>query len=260
MSILDEIVATKRAEIEALAKETTIDEMRSAALSHARQRTTRPFLSLFEKPVLIAEIKPRSPSAGALIQSDPLALTESYAKSSADVISVLTDQKYFGGNLQLLKDVRGKVPQTILRKDFLVDPYQIYETTLSGADTYLLIAAALGTEALAHLIAFGASLGMDALVEVHDEKDLHKALEAGAKILGINNRDLKTFNVDLQTTETLMKKVPSSIPVVSESGIETADDVKRVRAAGVRGILVGTSILRSGDPLAKINELKAALA
>lgn len=259
MTILNEIVENKRKEVEALKQKTPIDTMRSDALAYARSRTARPFRSLFEKNVLIAEIKPRSPSAGDLILQDPLEIADMYAKSGADVISVLTDEKYFGGSLQLLKDVRARVPQTILRKDFIVDPYQIYESTIAGADAYLLIAAVLDMETLAHLIAFGDSLGMDALVEIHDEKDLEKALAAGAKVLGINNRDLATFTVDLKTTETLMQKIEKDIPIVSESGISSADDVKRVRACGVRGILVGTSILKSTDPLLKIQELKEAL-
>lgn len=259
MTILDEIVENKRREVSMLTQKTPIDTMRSDALAYARSRTTRPFRSLFEKTVLIAEIKPRSPSAGELILQDPLEIADMYAKSDADVISVLTDEKYFGGNLQLLNDVRGRVPQTILRKDFIVSPYQVYETALVGADAYLLIATVLDKETLAHLIAFGDALGMDALVEIHDEKDLEKALAAGAKVLGINNRDLTTFSIDLSTTETLMQKIPKDIPVVSESGINSTDDVQRVRACGVRGILVGTSILKSTDPLSKIKELKAAL-
>lgn len=267
MTILEEIVEHKRGEIEALARKIPIERVRIDAIEFARQRTTRPFLSLFEKPVLIAEIKPRSPSAGELIPNPSkyghavsiFDMADLYAKSDADVISVLTDQKYFGGNLQLLKDVRARAPQTILRKDFIVDPYQIYESTIAGADAYLLIATVLEKVVLAHLIAFGASLGMDALVEIHDEKDLEKALEAGAKVLGINNRDLKTFKIDWHTTESLMQKIPKGIPVVSESGIGSADDVKRILACGVRGILVGTSILQSPDPLEKITELKHAL-
>jgi len=257
MNILDEIVATKRTEIEALklAKSTAAIAEEAGAQRVAR----RPFRALFEKgPVLIAEVKPRSPSAGELTRS-PLDVAELYAKSEADVISVLTDEKYFGGSLELLKTVRGIVPQTVLRKEFIIDPYQVYEAALAGADCFLLIAAILPRETLASLMQLGSSLGLDALVEVHDEADVEKALAARASVIGINNRDLGTLHIDLATTERLAKLIPNEIPVVSESGIETPDDVRRVRAAGARGILVGTSILRSESPIEKIAEFKHAL-
>lgn len=257
MNILDEIVATKRTEIEALKllKSTATIAEDAAAVRVER----RPFRALFDKgPVLIAEVKPKSPSAGELTRS-PLDVAERYAKSEADVISVLTDEKYFGGSLELLKTVRSIVPQTVLRKEFIIDPYQVYEAALAGADCFLLIAAILPRESLASLVQLGASLGLDALVEVHDEADVEKALAARANVIGINNRDLGTLYIDLATTERLIKLIPNDIPVVSESGIETADDVRRVRAAGARGILVGTSILRSDNPIEKIAEFKQAL-
>ncbi len=259
MNVLDEIVAAKRLEIEVTKTAHPLEVLVKEAGTLKRER--RPFTDLFkgESGALIAEIKPKSPSAGLLIDHSPLETADLYAKSEADAISVLTDSKYFGGSLELLKEVRARAPQAILRKDFIVDEYQVYETFISGADAYLLIANIVSTEKLTALLGLGAALGLDTLTEVHDEADLEKAIEAGAELIGINNRDLKTLEVDLAMTERLMRKVPKGIPVISESGISTPAQVRQVRAWGVRGILVGTSILQSSDPLEKITELKHAL-
>lgn len=258
MNVLEEIVSAKRAEIERAMAQKSLEALKEEAEGFQAKR--RPFRALFnDENVLIAEIKPRSPSEGTLIKHSSSVVADTYSKSDADVISVLTDAKYFGGSLELLKDVRSRVPQAVLRKDFVIDEYQIYETLLSGADAFLLIAAILEKESLADFIELGKSLGLDALVEVHDENDLDKASAAGATVLGINNRDLKTLKTNLAVTEELMPHVPKGLPCISESGIYTAKDVERVRACGVRGILVGTSILQSPDPLAKISELKEAL-
>jgi len=258
MDILAEIVAAKRLEIENAKREISPAQMEERAGAAAREK--RPFRALFDKePVLIAEIKPKSPSAGELISRSPLEVAALYAKSEADAISVLTDEKYFGGSLGLLKSVRAAVPQAVFRKEFIVDPYQIYETAAAGADAFLLIAAILPREVLASFIQLGNSLGLDSLVEVHDHEDVEKALAARASIIGINNRDLRTLKIDLATTEELIKEIPSDIPVVSESGIETPDDVRRVRAAGARGILCGTSILRSKNPVHTVAVFKKAL-
>lgn len=258
MSVLDKIVETKRAELAALKAVRPLETLRKEAKDFQLER--RPFCALFEKgPVLIAEIKPRSPSAGELIADSPLEISDLYAKSEADVISVLTDSEYFGGSNELLQKVRARVPQAILRKDFIIDEYQVYETLLLKSDVYLLIAAILAQDELAKLLKLGFSLGLDALVETHDEGDVEKALRGGAKIIGINNRDLTTFNTDISVTEKLAGRIPKGIFIVSESGIETAEDVKRVRKCGVRGILVGTSVLQSDDPIRKISELKKAM-
>lgn len=258
MNVLVEIAETKRREIAALKAARSIESLRKEAENFQLER--RPFRALFEKvPVLIAEIKPRSPTAGELIADSPLEIADMYAKSDADVISVLTDVEYFGGSNELLENVRSRVPQAILRKDFIIDEYQVYETLLLKADAYLLIASILKKGELANLIELGTKLGLDTLVEVHDEEDVTKALGAGAKIIGINNRDLKTFKIDLATTKRLMKKIPKGISVVSESGIATPGDARRMRQCGIGGILVGTSVLQSTDPIQKINELKQAL-
>jgi len=260
MSLLEEIVANKRKELQKLKQSIPLEIIINESELAKSSRMRRPFATLFaHAPILIAEIKPKSPSAGQLIGESPLDIADMYAQSDADVISVLTDEKYFGGSSELLRDVRARVPQAVLRKDFIVDEYQVYETHVAGADAFLLIAAILDTDALADLISIGKALDLDALVEVHDEKDVESAISAGADVIGINNRDLKTLETNIEVTEKLAKLIPAEIPIIAESGIETADDVRRVRAAGVRGILVGTSILQSKDPLAKIKELKQAL-
>lgn len=258
MNILDDIVRNKEQELAELKKLLSFGALKKEAFASRTER--RPFVELFGRgPVLIAEVKPKSPSAGTLIERSPLDIADLYAESTVDVISVLTDAKYFGGSIELLKEVRSRVPQTILRKDFIIDEYQVYETLLSGADVFLLIAAILNKEEITRFAALGKSLGLGILVEVHDDADLKKALAAGAEVIGINNRDLTTMQTDLSVTEKLMPHIPKNIPVVSESGIETEGDARRVRECGARGILVGTSILRSLDPRAKIAELKNAL-
>ena len=225
-----------------------------------KEHVSGKFPARFETgPVLIAEIKPRSPSAGTLIEHSPLEIADLYAKSDADVISVLTDSTYFGGSLELLENVHARVPQPILRKDFIIDEYQVYETAASSASIFLLIATILDAATLRSLRELGESLGLDALVEVHDERDIEKAITSGARVVGINNRDLTEMQTDIETTERLASLVPSAVPLISESGIDNPEDVRRVHAVGARGILVGTSILRSGDPTAKIAELKRAL-
>ena len=261
MNVLDEIVENKRSELAELKSRVPLAELKTQAESASHEH--RPFHALFKgtRPgVLIAEVKPKSPSEGTLIERSPLDIADLYAKSEADVISVLTDKKYFDGSLELLQQVRARVPQAILRKDFIIDEYQIYETALSGADAYLLIAAILSKEELARLKKLGSSLGLEALVEIHNEEDLEKVSASGAAVLGINNRNLKTLETDLAVTERLMPRVPKGTPCISESGIYTAEDVARVHVCGIRGILVGTSILQSPDPLAKISELKDALS
>ena len=257
MNVLDEIVASKREEIELAKNIRPLTSHQNEAASYTR--SLHPFRQLFQGTVLIAEIKPKSPSKGQLISEDPLEIADLYARSDADAISVLTDEKYFGGSLALLKEVRAYTQKPILRKDFIVDEYQVYETLLGDADAFLIIASVLSTEEMTKLMSIGTALGLDYLVEVHDQNDIEKAIVSGAELMGINNRNLKTLDIDLDTTEKLMRLIPKDVAVISESGIETAEDVKRVRSWGVRGILVGTSILQSGDPMAKIKELKAAL-
>ncbi len=257
MNVLDEIVAAKRQEI-AVAKEAVpLEKLEEAVNSYTHDR--RSFRTLFDHgPALIAEVKPKSPSKGELSHV-PLEVADVYAKSAADAISVLTDERYFGGSMELLKQVRSRVKQPILRKDFIIDEYQVFETLLGGADAFLLIVNVLSGEKLTELMSLGTALGLDYIVEVHDKQEVEIALDSGAELIGINNRNLQTLDIDIGTTKELMEYIPRSVPVISESGIETVEEVRQVRSWGVKGILVGTSILQSPDPLAKIQELKDSL-
>lgn len=255
-NILDEIIAHKREEVRE-AQQRVPHTTLQAMIKPGAQR--RPFFALFEQgPVLIGEIKPKSPSHGALT-ADPLSIADRYAKTPINCISVLTDERYFGGSLDLLTAVRARVPQTIFRKEFVVDVYQIYETAAAGADAVLLIASVLDEPTLTTCIRACDACGLGYLVEVHTAEEVASALRVGARVIGINNRNLDTLAIDLNTTETLIKMIPPSMPVVSESGIETVSDVVRVKKAGVRGILVGASLLKASDTAAHAAQLQSAL-
>jgi len=206
---------------------------------------------------LIAEVKKASPSKGLIRENfNPLEIASEYEKAGVSAISVLTEEKYFLGSLEYLKAIRKKVKIPILRKDFIVDVYQIYEAKEAGADAILLIAAALSEEKLTEFITLAHSLSMDSLVEVHTLEEMEKALKTPAKIIGINNRNLKTFKVDISTTIAIASELPDNILKVSESGIFTREDVvKLAEKAGVNAILVGESLMLSENIHAKVKEL-----
>jgi indole-3-glycerol phosphate synthase len=213
----------------------------------------------FDNPmVLIAEVKRRSPSKGSFVTTlDPVAQARRYEEGGASAISVLADERYFGGSLNDLTAVREEVRVPVLCKDFILTPYQVYEARAHGADLILLIVSALDDRTLIDLQNLARSLGMTPLVEVHDQHDLAHALAAEATLIGVNNRDLRDFSVDLITTEYLAPLVPDDVVLISESGIATREDVQRVRDAGARGILVGETLMRADDPTATIRELLA---
>jgi len=205
---------------------------------------------------LIAEVKKASPSRGVLCPDfDPVALAKIYAQNGAAAISVLTEVNYFKGSLKHLVDIRGAVNIPLLRKDFIYDEYQIYESTAYGADALLLIVAILSPEQLMELMELSRSLGLDCLVEVHNEEELFTALLAGAEIIGINNRDLNTFRVDTNTTRRLRMLIPDENIVVSESGIHNSDDMKKMKECKVNAVLVGEALVTASDIPAKIREL-----
>jgi indole-3-glycerol phosphate synthase len=207
---------------------------------------------------VIAEIKRASPSAGTIDPKvDAAALAARYAQSGATAVSVLTDAPGFGGSLDDLRMVRATVSLPLLRKDFVVDRYQLLEAREAGADAVLLIAAALEGNQLETLLSAAQDLAMDALVEVHDQTELQQALDAGAQIIGVNNRDLKTFEVDLSTSEKLLPLIPSKLRGVAESGIRGAGEARRLRAAGGANFLVGEALVRATDPAALVRELLA---
>lgn len=244
MSRLNEILHAKRIEIERLNPRR--EELRRVALARDDFRN---FQVALEKPddlALIAEVKKASPSAGMIVETfDPLEIARNYARAGAEAISVLTDEQFFQGKLEYIAQIRSAVNVPILRKDFILDEVQILEAAAAGADAILLIVAALNDEQLVHLLDVAATYQLDALVEVHTLAELDRALETGAKIIGINNRDLATFEVDLSVTEELSEEVPSGIVLVSESGIKTADDIARIKACGVNAVLIGEALMRA---------------
>lgn len=244
MTRLEEILETKREEIQRLRPH------RATLEQDARSRKTfRSFLSALQSGVdqlaVIAEVKKASPSAGLIAHSfNPIEIAEEYELNGASAISVLTDKKFFHGELEHLMDVRSAVSLPLLRKDFVLDEIQIAEAVANGADAILLIVAALDQSQLIDLLASAREYKVDALIEVHTAEELHRALDTGAKVVGINNRNLATFEVDLGVTEKLCRDVPDEIVLISESGIKTPDDVARVKACGVDAILIGEALMR----------------
>ena len=257
-SILERIFAAKRAELEAERAATPFAAIREAA---RRAPEPRDFLAALRarRPAIIAEIKRASPSKGDILPGlDPAAVARDYAASGAAAISVLTD-RHFKGSLEDLRTVRAVVNLPLLRKDFIFDPYQLHQARAAGADCILLIAAMLKEADLCALYAAARELGLQALVEVHNEDELRAAGRAGAEIVGINNRDLHTFITDIAVTERLLEGYRGAALVVSESGIETPEDIRRLDRAGGRAFLIGESLLRGGDPRRKLETLCSAL-
>ncbi len=257
-SILERIFAAKRAELEAERAITPLEEIREAA---RRAPAPRDFLAALRahRPAIIAEIKRASPSKGDILPGlDPAALARDYAVSGAAAISVLTD-RHFKGSLEDLRMVRAAVNRPLLRKDFIFDSYQLHQARVAGADCILLIAAMLKEADLHALYAAARELGLQVLVEVHDEDELRAAGRAGAEIVGINNRDLHTFITDLALSERLLQGYRGAALIVSESGIDTPEDLRRLDRAGARAFLIGESLLRGGHPRQKLEALCAAL-
>jgi indole-3-glycerol phosphate synthase len=220
--------------------------------------TPRDFARALKGPRLavIAEMKQRTPSMGVLSEDyRPADLAHAYAEGGAAAISVLTHMAGFGGRVEHLRAVRAATDLPMLRKDFVTDSYEVAEARACGADAVLLIVAALEPDQLRGLVALAKSRGVAALVEVHDERETAAALEAGAKLIGVNHRDLRTFDVDLGLTERLRKLIPPEVVVVAESGIHSAEDAKRMREAGADAILVGELLMRSADPAAQLRAL-----
>jgi indole-3-glycerol phosphate synthase len=262
MSILEEILVRKRSEVSAAKQRTAAADLAEAAeVCDEPTRGFRAALAQGPRPRIIAELKSRSPSRGVIrADFEPVSCAKAYFEAGAAAISVLTDRHYFGGELAHLGSVRRAVPLPLLRKDFVVDAYQIDEARLAGADAVLLIVAAFSgsgaTAELRRLHERSDALGLDALVEVHDEAELDIALASGANLIGVNNRDLGTFEVDLEITERLAGRVPEDVVVVAESGIFTAQDVVRLEAAGANALLVGEALMREPDPGLALRELR----
>lgn len=205
---------------------------------------------------VISELKKASPSAGLLRESfDPASLARGFEQAGAAALSVLTEEEHFQGALAHLRDARAAVSLPVLRKDFIVDSWQVWEARAANADSFLLIVAALTPDALAALLALGRELGMEPLVEVHTAAELDRALEAGARIIGVNNRDLHTLAVRVETSFELIESIPDDRIAVAESGLRTADDLTRLRAAGFDAFLIGETLMRESDPAAGLRRL-----
>lgn len=259
MTVLDEIIAHKRQEVAANRSAVSAGDMQARA---AAAPPVRNFAAAITGPPirLIAEVKRASPSAGAILKhADPAATARVYEQAGAAAVSVLTDARYFSGSADDLIAVRSAIGLPVLRKDFVVDPYQIYEARALGADAVLLIAGTVPVRDLAALGRLADTLGLSALFEVHTEGDVDEALAAGARVMGINNRDLRTLAIDLDTTLRLRPRIPAGVVVVSESGIETSTDATHVCGAGVDAILVGTALMASPDPAAHLRALRLAI-
>lgn len=259
-SILDEILEHKRTEVDAAKRLVTPTEMSARAISmESSSRRFRAALATGEPPAVIAELKRRSPSRGEIrADFDPITCAKEYAEAGAAALSVLTDEHYFGGHLDYLQRVREVVGLPLLRKDFTVDLYQIDEARVAGADAVLLIASALAAEQLAEFRERAGGLSLDCLVEVHDEAELERALAAGADLIGVNNRNLATFEVDLSVTERLARQLPvdRDVLLVAESGISTRGDILRLSRAGAGAFLVGESLMRQPDIGRALRELR----
>ena len=257
--ILRKILTTKRAEVEALRRGTTLAALEREAVAAG---PVRGFRAAIEAAIaaggaaVIAEIKKASPSKGVIREDfDPAGIARSYENGGAACLSVLTDREYFQGDLGHLRAARDACALPVLRKDFIIDPWQVYETRAAGADCMLLIVAALDDENLQTLAGLGMELGMDVLAEVHDREELERAMMLRTPLIGINNRDLRTFRTDLDTTLNLLVDVFPDRTVVTESGIRTREDVALMRRNAVNAFLVGEAFMSAADPGARLAEL-----
>ena len=248
MTILDEILAHKACEVAARARERPVATMRSAAEAAPPPRGFAAALRE-RRPGVIAEIKKASPSKGVIRPDfEPASIARAYEAAGAACLSVLTDERYFQGHDTYLAAARDATALPALRKDFVVDAWQVFESRKLGADCILLIVAALDPDRLAEFDALARDLGMDVLIEVHDAAEVETALALEPTLIGINNRDLRTFETSLDTTLALLPAIPPEVTVVTESGIHTAGDVRRMRDAGVEAFLVGEAFMREEDP------------
>jgi indole-3-glycerol phosphate synthase len=263
VNILDKIVEEKKREVAKLpARIIAAGDLRDAMLEHGERRD---FISALKNPrhgdiALIAEVKKASPSAGIICKDfDPVKIAKEYEAAGASCLSVLTDEKFFQGSLDYLRQIRAAVKIPLLRKDFIIDERQILEAIEWGADAILLIVALLTDEQLQKFHLLATEAGLAALVEVHDEVELERALKISPQLIGVNNRDLKTFKVDLATTEKLAEKIGAqnlqNKILVAESGINNRADVERLKKCGAKAILVGESLMKNGDIGAKVRQL-----
>jgi indole-3-glycerol phosphate synthase len=257
-TILDTIVQDKKKELAEAKQKTPLETLKSRITDLPQVRDFAGALTAAHPSSvrIIAEVKKASPSKGILCQQfDPVAIARAYGDGGAAAVSVLTEKNYFQGSLAYLRAIKDAIALPVLRKDFIFDPYQLYESRAYGADAVLLIAGMLSEELLAELLQLSRALSLCHLVEVHDRTDLQKALAAGAEIIGINNRDLKTFVTDIRTTIDLMPAIPEDKIVVSESGISSRQDLQQLADAGVDAFLIGETLMKEKNPGIKLREL-----
>jgi indole-3-glycerol phosphate synthase len=258
MIILDQILQAKRKDLEELKRRFPVQRLK-AAVQHTRPEDPRSFkkaVSGGSKTHLICELKKASPSQGVLIEDfQPLRIAGIYEAGGAAAISVLTEPHFFKGRPSYLRTVRQVTTIPLLRKDFIFESYQLYETALLHADAFLLIASVLTEEELERLITLGKELGMDALVEIHSEEDLDKAVGAGAEIIGVNNRNLRTLEVDPFMAKKIIPRIPKGIPIIIESGISRYEEIMDYKSIGIHAFLIGTTLMKSVDIAEKLAEL-----
>lgn len=259
MNILSEIIARKQQRLDAAKQALPFETLRDAARNTREKATPHALRTALSANGInvIAEFKRRSPSKGIIREAaDPVAIAQDYDSAGAAAISVLTEENYFDGSLDDLRAVRSAVRLPLLRKDFIFDEYQLYEAANAGADAVLLIVAALDDALLSSLREIAEDrIGIDAFVEVHDEREMKRAGQCGAKLIGVNNRDLRTFEVSLDTSLNVARYAPANAVLISESGLKTTNDLRRLNEVGYRGFLIGESLMRAQSPRQALAEL-----
>jgi indole-3-glycerol phosphate synthase len=261
--ILDEIIERTKADLEIRQKDIPLDLLgRTLASNPFAPRDVKPFLTATkEEPIrIIAEVKKASPSKGVIKEDfNPMEIAQAYSNSGANAISVLTEPHYFQGQLEYLTAIRRYVPTPLLRKDFIVDKYQIVEALVYGADFILLIAKALGTKEMKELYEYALHLGLEVLVEIHDKEDLTKAIKCGASIIGINHRNLDTFEMDMELCDKLIPMIPNGKIIVAESGVSNVDTIKRLSGIGADAFLIGEHFMRQASIEDEVIKFKNSL-
>jgi len=261
MNFLQTILQFKKQEVEARRKSFPAEQLSEMIAEAAPPLSLKNALRSAAEIAIIAEIKKASPSAGIIREDfDPLKIASGYMNAGAEAISVLTDEKFFSGSLTYIQQIRPLANTPILRKDFIVNPYQLLEARAYNADAVLLIVAALPDKDLKILLEKTTALGMEALVEVHNQAELLRALDAGAEIIGINHRNLETFAVDISITEILAPLIPSRVTLVAESGLSGAAEIISMKRAGAHGVLIGSHLMRQPDPGKALSDLKEEIS
>ena len=256
MSLLNQIIDAKRTEIAQAQATVPLYELKRRLGHHRRERDLTAALRQPGQLALIAELKRQSPSRGVIRERfDPITIAQTYQSSGASALSILTDARYFGGHLSFLRDVKSFSELPILRKDFIIDEYQVYESAWAAADAILLIARIVEPDELRRLAGVAQQLQLDVLAEVHNEAELDAVLAAGCRLIGINHRDLDTFTMDLTLSQRLIPRIPKECTIVAESGLHTREDVQRMCDLGVHAVLIGEAFMEAPDIAAKMREL-----